>query len=58
MHDGSLATLEAVIDFYSEGGRPNPFLDSDLRPVRFSSERRAIVAFLESLTGRVQEGVR
>ena len=56
MHDGSLATLGDVIDFYSEGGRPNPFLDSDIRPVRFSpEEKRALVAFLESLSGRVNE---
>ncbi|HEY6656539.1 MAG TPA: hypothetical protein VI038_06890, partial [Methyloceanibacter sp.] len=28
MHDGSLATLEDVIDFYDAGGRPNPFLSA------------------------------
>jgi cytochrome c peroxidase len=57
MHDGSLATLGDVIDFYSDGGRPNPFLDSDIRPVRFSpEEKRALVTFLHSLTGRVNEG--
>ena len=27
MHDGSLATLEDVVDHYDRGGRPNPFLD-------------------------------
>jgi cytochrome c peroxidase len=27
MHDGSLATLEDVVDFYSEGARQNPTLD-------------------------------
>jgi cytochrome c peroxidase len=52
MHDGSLATLEDVIDFYSAGGRPNPHLDSDIRAVNFSpEEKRALVAFLESLNG-------
>jgi cytochrome c peroxidase len=59
MHDGSLATLEDVIDFYSEGGRPNPFLDSDIRPSHFSpEEKRALVAFLQSLNGRVSEVLR
>jgi cytochrome c peroxidase len=59
MHDGRLATLEDVIDFYSEGGRANPFLDSDIRPVRLDpEEKRALVAFLESLTGSVSEGTR
>jgi cytochrome c peroxidase len=31
MHDGSLATLQEVIAFYSDGGRANPFLDSEIR---------------------------
>ena len=57
MHDGSLATLEAVVDFYSEGGRPNPYLDPDIRPRDFTAEeKRALVAFLHALTGRVREG--
>jgi cytochrome c peroxidase len=54
MHDGSLAMLEDVIDSYSEGGRPNPLLDSDLRPDRFSpEEKRAPVAFLHTMSGRI-----
>ncbi|MBI4472552.1 MAG: cytochrome-c peroxidase [Acidobacteria bacterium] len=58
MHDGSLATLEDVIEFYSEGGRPNPSLDSEIRPRNFSAEeKRALAAFLRSLTGRVREGL-
>jgi cytochrome c peroxidase len=32
MHDGSLATLEAVVEFYSGGGRPNPTVDPEIRP--------------------------
>ena len=55
-HDGSLAKLEAVIDFYSEGGRPHPLLDSDIRPVSFIlEEKHALVAFLQSLNGRAGE---
>ena len=58
MHDGSLATLEAVVDFYSEGGRANPFLDPEMRPRDFTiEEKRALVAFLRALTGRVREGL-
>jgi cytochrome c peroxidase len=57
MHDGSLATLEDVVEFYSEGGRPNPNLDSEIRPRRFSTEeKRALIAFLQSLNGRMREG--
>jgi len=58
MHDGSLSTLEDVIDFYSDGGRPNPNLDPDIRPRNFTAEEKsALVAFLRSLTGRVREGL-
>jgi proteic killer suppression protein len=41
MHDGSLATLEEVVDFYSGGGRPNPSLDPEIRPPQFESRGRA-----------------
>ena len=59
MHDGSMATLEDVIDFYSEGGRPNPSLDPEIRPRNFTpEEKRALIAFLQSLNGRVLEGYR
>ena len=57
MHDGSLMTLEDVIEFYSEGGRPNPNLDAEIRPRNFTAEeKRALLAFLQTLTGRVREG--
>jgi cytochrome c peroxidase len=53
MHDGSIASLEEVIEFYSEGGRPNPFLDPEIRPRNFTvNEERALIAFLHSLNGR------
>ncbi len=29
MHDGSLATLEDLIEFDDRGGNPNPYLDSE-----------------------------
>ena len=57
MHDGSLATLEDVINFYSDGGRPNSHLDSEIRPRRFTvEEKKALIAFLNALSGRVREG--
>jgi len=59
MHDGSLATLEDVVEFYSEGGRPNANLDPEIRPRHFSvEEKRALIAFLQTLGGRVREGSR
>ena len=59
MHDGSLATLEEVVEFYSEGGRSNPNLDSQILARRFTpQEKQALVAFLHSLSGQVREGLR
>jgi cytochrome c peroxidase len=57
MHDGSLATLVDVVDFYSDGGRKNPSLDVDIRPLRLTGdEKRALIRFLESLSGTIREG--
>lgn len=59
MHDGTLATLDEVVDYYDRGGNPNPFLDTELRPLRLSvTEKKALAAFLGSLSGTIQEGVR
>ena len=50
MHDGSLATLADVVDFYNRGGRANAWLDPDLRPLALSADdRAALVVFLEAL---------
>lgn len=57
MHDGSLRTLGEVVDFYDGGGDGSPSLDPEIRPLGLTiTEKRALVAFLESLSGRVQEG--
>jgi cytochrome c peroxidase len=57
MHDGSVGTLEEVVDFYDGGGRPNPYLDRQVRPLRLTEDdRRALVLFLESLSGVVRDG--
>jgi cytochrome c peroxidase len=59
MHDGSLRSLDDVVDFYDRGGNPNPHLDAEIRPAKFTTtEKRALVTFLRSLSGRVQEGGR
>ncbi|HET9370505.1 MAG TPA: hypothetical protein VFO19_09670 [Vicinamibacterales bacterium] len=55
MHDGSMARLDDVIDFYDGGGRQNPGLDPDIKPLGLSTrEKRALLAFLRSLTGKVR----
>lgn len=61
MHDGRFATLEEVIDFYSNGVQPHPNLDdritSDMTtggtPIHFNftpEEKTALIAFLKTLT--------
>ena len=53
MHDGSIPTLEKVIERYSNGGIKNPHLDEEIRPLNLNAdEQRDLLAFLESLTGR------
>jgi cytochrome c peroxidase len=52
MHDGSLETLDAVLDHYVRGGTPaDAAQDPRIRPIRLDAdERRALLAFLASLT--------
>jgi len=55
MHDGSEATLAGVIDFYDRGGIGNPNLSKEIKPLHLTaSEKRDLVAFLQALTGDVQ----
>lgn len=59
MHDGHLKTLRDVVEFYDRGGHANPQLDPEIKPLRLhESEKRALIAFLESLSGTVVEGPR
>ena len=57
MHDGSVATLEDVIEFYDRGGNRNRYIDPEIRPLHLSpAEKEEIVAFLRCLTGKTYEG--
>lgn len=57
MHDGSLETLEDVIDFYNDGGEANDYLDRDMAELDLTDQEKAdLVAFLEALNGKVLEG--
>lgn len=54
MHDGSLVSLDQVIDYYDRGGNRHALLDQELRPIGLTaSEKHALVAFLRSLSGTV-----
>ena len=51
MHDGSLATLEDVIDQYAAGGRGDATTDPLIKPFSLSSEEKAdLLEFLRSFT--------
>ncbi len=60
MHNGSMKTLEEVVDFYFEGGRKNPSLSQDaprlpfeasiVAPGQEAQAKRDIVEFLKALT--------
>jgi cytochrome c peroxidase len=51
MHDGRFATLDAVIDHYSSGGKDHPNKDIRVQPMHFTeSEKAALIAFLKTLT--------
>ena len=54
MHDGSLATLEDVVEYYDKGGNRNPGLDPELKPLHLRAEdKQALIALLRSLSGRI-----
>lgn len=51
MHDGSLTSLEAVVDHYNSGGKDHPNKSPLLQPLLLSEqEKQDLVAFLQSLT--------
>ncbi|MEZ5400701.1 MAG: cytochrome c peroxidase [Bryobacteraceae bacterium] len=61
MHDGSISTLEEVVDFYFQSGRANPFLSNDMPRVGLTDipageqpqAKKDLVEFLKTLTGDV-----
>ncbi len=51
MHDGSIATLDAVIDHYQTGGKLHPNKSPLLKPFTLSNQEKTdLLAFLGSLT--------
>jgi len=58
MHDGSLKTLEEVVEFYSKGGIPNKNLDSNVRKLDLTEQdKKDLVAFLKALSGEGWQNV-
>jgi cytochrome c peroxidase len=58
MHDGSLATLDDVIEFYDQGRRTGAQLDPEIRPLHLTAaEKAALASFLRALNGTVRDGL-
>jgi cytochrome c peroxidase len=52
MHDGSVATLREVVEFYDKGGEPNPNLDGGIVKLELTDqEEDDLVEFMKALTG-------
>ncbi len=52
MHDGSLKTLEEVIDWYAKGGHPNPNLDTKMKPLKLTDQdKQDLVEFIKACSG-------
>lgn len=52
MHDGSLKTLEDVVEHYNKGGTKNPWLHPDVRPLNLTpQDKKDLVEFLKALNG-------
>ena len=47
--------MKEVVELYNDGGRENPYLDADLRPLRLTEqEKMALIAFLRALISNPQ----
>jgi cytochrome c peroxidase len=52
MHDGSMATLEEVVEWYDKGGHPSKHLSSKIRPLKLTDQEQAdLVEFMKACTG-------
>jgi cytochrome c peroxidase len=52
MHDGSLKTLEEVVEHYDKGGIKNSWLAQRMKPLNLTKQDKSdVVAFLKALSG-------
>lgn len=59
MHDGSMETLEEVIDFYNKGGTPNRNLSADMKPLKLTAAQKAdLIDFLHALSGEGWQNIK
>jgi cytochrome c peroxidase len=51
MHDGSMKTLEEVIEHYDKGGDKNRYIDAKIFPLHLTQQEKAdLLAFMQILT--------
>ncbi len=59
MHDGSLKTLEEVVEHYDKGGTKNPWLNQKIRPLKLTAQEKSdLVEFLKALSGEGWQHIR
>jgi cytochrome c peroxidase len=52
MHDGSLKTLEEVVEWYDKGGHPNSYLSDKVKKLNLTPQEKSdLVEYMKSLTG-------
>jgi cytochrome c peroxidase len=53
MHDGSLKTLDDVVEYYNKGGTPNKNLDPAIKKLNLTDQdKKDLVAFMKALSGQ------
>ncbi len=59
MHDGSLKTLEEVVEHYNKGGIKNPWLNQQMKPLNLTDQdKKDLVSFLKALSGEGWQHIR
>lgn len=59
MHDGSIETLEEVVEYYDRGGTPNKNLDARMKPLHLTAQEKSdLVAFLKALSGEGWQNIK
>ncbi|MBX3415077.1 MAG: c-type cytochrome [Pirellulales bacterium] len=52
MHDGSVQTLEEVVEFYAKGGEPNPYLNQRIKKLDLTDQdKKDLVEFMKACSG-------
>ena len=53
MHDGSVATLEEVVEWYDKGGHPHKHLSTKIKPLNLNDQEETdLVEFMKACTSQ------